>query len=61
LIVIDKADVDRVLSWPLLVEALEAGHRLGRGKSGDLLLEQDDAILLNRAAWKAGMASASRP
>jgi ornithine cyclodeaminase/alanine dehydrogenase-like protein (mu-crystallin family) len=54
LIVIDKADVDRVLSWPLLVEALEAGHRLGRGKSGDLLLEQDDAILLNRAAWKAG-------
>jgi ornithine cyclodeaminase/alanine dehydrogenase-like protein (mu-crystallin family) len=54
LIVIDRAEVDRVLSWPLLVEALEAGHRLGRGKSGDLLLEQDDAILLNRAAWKAG-------
>jgi ornithine cyclodeaminase/alanine dehydrogenase-like protein (mu-crystallin family) len=54
LIVIEKADVDRVLSWPMLVEALDAGHKLGRGKSGDLLLEQDDAILLNRAAWKPG-------
>ena len=38
----------------MLVEALDAGHRLGRGKSGDLLLEQDGAILLNRAAWKPG-------
>ncbi len=54
MIVIEKAQIEGVLSWPLLVEALDAGHKLGRGKSGDLLLEQDDAILLNRAAWKPG-------
>jgi ornithine cyclodeaminase/alanine dehydrogenase-like protein (mu-crystallin family) len=54
LIVIEKTDVDRVLSWPMLVEALDAGHKLGRGRSGDLLLEDGENILLNRAAWKPG-------
>lgn len=54
MIVIDRQQVDRVLSWPALVEALDAGHRLGRGKSGDLLLQEGDDILLNRAAWKQG-------
>jgi ornithine cyclodeaminase/alanine dehydrogenase-like protein (mu-crystallin family) len=53
-IVIDREQVDRVLSWPVLVGALDAGHRLGRGKSGDLLLQEGDDILLNRAAWKQG-------
>jgi ornithine cyclodeaminase len=53
-IVIEKAQVDRVLSWPVLVEALDAGHRLGRGRTGDLLLEDGEDILLNRAAWKPG-------
>ena len=43
-----------MLSWPALVQALDAGHRLGRGTTGDLLLEQDQDILLNRAAWKPG-------
>jgi ornithine cyclodeaminase/alanine dehydrogenase-like protein (mu-crystallin family) len=53
-IVIEKEEVERALSWPLLVEALDAGHRLGRGKTEDLLLQEGENILLNRAAWKPG-------
>jgi ornithine cyclodeaminase/alanine dehydrogenase-like protein (mu-crystallin family) len=53
-IVIDQDQIDAVLSWPALVDALDAGHRLGRGQTGDLLLEQDGDVLLNRAAWKPG-------
>ncbi len=54
MIVIGKEQIDRVLSWPLLVEALDAGHKLGRGQCADLLLQDGDNILLNRAAWKQG-------
>jgi ornithine cyclodeaminase/alanine dehydrogenase-like protein (mu-crystallin family) len=53
-IVIDEDQIDRALSWSLLVEALDAGHKLGRGRSGDLLLQEGEDILLNRAAWKPG-------
>ncbi len=54
MIVIDQERIDAVLTWPALVDALDAGHRLGRGQTEDLLLEQDGDVLLNRAAWKAG-------
>ena len=54
MIAIEQEEIERVLSWPALVQALDAGHRLGRGTTGDLLLEQDQDILLNRAAWKPG-------
>ncbi len=54
MIVIGGEQIDRTLSWPALVEALDAGHRLGRGQTGDLLLQEGDDILLNRAAWKPG-------
>lgn len=54
MLVIDREQIDRALSWPVLVDALDAGHRLGRGQSADLLLEQGDDALLNRAAWKPG-------
>ncbi len=54
MLVIDKEQVDRALSWPMLVAALDAGHRLGRGQSADLLLQEGQNILLNRAAWKRG-------
>jgi ornithine cyclodeaminase/alanine dehydrogenase-like protein (mu-crystallin family) len=43
-----------VLTWPALVDALDAGHRLGRGQTHDLLLEEGGNILLSRTAWKAG-------
>jgi ornithine cyclodeaminase/alanine dehydrogenase-like protein (mu-crystallin family) len=53
-LVIGKDQIDAALTWPSLVDALDAGHRLGRGQAGDLLLEQGGDILLNRAAWKPG-------
>lgn len=54
LIVIDQAQIDRALSWPALVDALDAGHKLGRGRTADLLLTEGEDALLNRAAWKPG-------
>jgi ornithine cyclodeaminase len=53
-IVIDRDQIDAVLTWPALVDALDAGHRLGRGQSAALLLEEGGDVLLNRAAWKPG-------
>ena len=52
--VIDREQVDAVLTWPALVDALDAGHRLGRGQTHDVLLEEGRDILLSRTAWKVG-------
>ena len=53
-LVIDGDRIDAVLSWPRLVDALDEGHRLGRGQTHDVLLEEGQDILLSRTAWKAG-------
>jgi ornithine cyclodeaminase/alanine dehydrogenase-like protein (mu-crystallin family) len=53
-LVIDQDRIDAVLTWPALVDALDAGHRLGRGQTHDVLLEEGGDILLSRTAWKAG-------
>jgi ornithine cyclodeaminase len=53
-LVIERDQIDAVLTWPALVDALDAGHRLGRGQTEDLLLKQGGDMLLNRAAWKPG-------
>jgi ornithine cyclodeaminase len=54
MIVIDRDQIDAVLTWPSLIDGLEAGHRLGRGQTHDLLLEDGGDMLLNRTAWKPG-------
>ena len=54
MLVIDQDRIDAVLTWPALVDALDAGHRLGRGQTHDVLLEEGSDILLSRTAWKAG-------
>jgi ornithine cyclodeaminase len=54
MLVIDQDRIDAVLTWPALVDALDAGHRLGRGQTHDVLLEEGSDILLSRSAWKAG-------
>ena len=54
MIVIDQDQIDRVLTWPALIDGLDAGHRLGRGRTHDLLLEEGSAMILNRTAWKPG-------
>jgi ornithine cyclodeaminase/alanine dehydrogenase-like protein (mu-crystallin family) len=53
-LVIDQERIDAVLTWPSLVDALDAGHKLGRGQTHDVLLEEGGDILLSRTAWKAG-------
>ena len=54
MLIIDQDRIDRVLTWPALVDALDAGHKLGRGQTHDLLLEEGGDVLLSRTAWKAG-------
>ena len=54
MIVIDGQQIDRSLTWTGLVDALDAGHRVGRGQTHDLLLEEGGDILLNRTAWVKG-------
>ena len=45
------------LSWPGLLAALEAGHRLPRAEIADLFLYRGPDTLLNRAAWINGLGS----
>jgi ornithine cyclodeaminase len=54
MLVIDQARIDAALTWPALVDALDAGHKLGRGQTRDMLLEEGGDVLLSRTAWKAG-------
>ncbi len=45
------------LSWPGIMAALEAGHRLPRAEIADLLLYRGADTLLDRAAWIDGLGS----
>ncbi|WP_206026997.1 ornithine cyclodeaminase family protein [Jiella endophytica] len=49
--VVGYEEADRRLTWPMVVEALEAGHRLAAPEIGDLLIGSGDKKLLSRAAW----------
>jgi ornithine cyclodeaminase/alanine dehydrogenase-like protein (mu-crystallin family) len=53
-LLIGQDRIDGVLTWPSLIDALDSGHRLGRGQTHDVLLEEGGNILLSRTAWKAG-------
>ena len=53
--IIGFENVDAELTWPTVVEALEAGHRLPVPEIGDLLIGQGDRKLLSRAAWIEGL------
>jgi len=45
------------LTWPGLLAALEAGHRLPRAEIADILLTRGPDRLLDRAAWIDGLGS----
>lgn len=45
------------LTWPGLLAAFEAGHRLPRAELADILLARGDDRLLDRAAWIDGLGS----
>ncbi|MEH6721386.1 MAG: ornithine cyclodeaminase [Aurantimonas endophytica] len=53
--VISFADADRLLTWTMVADAIEAGHRLPAPEIGDMLLSSDGKSLLNRAAWISGL------
>ncbi|MBB4001281.1 ornithine cyclodeaminase family protein [Aurantimonas endophytica] len=48
-------DADRLLTWTMVADAIEAGHRLPAPEIGDMLLSSDGRSLLNRAAWVSGL------
>lgn len=43
------------LTWPAVVDALEAGHRLPRAEVGDLFLGPATGTLMSRGAWIDGL------
>ena len=55
--VIDGAAVDRIATWPLIVAALKAGHRLPKPQVGDVYLTDGGNGLLSRTAWISGLGS----
>jgi ornithine cyclodeaminase len=52
--IVPKA-AEALLTWPGLLAALEAGHRLPQPPIKDLLLTRGDDALLDRATWIDGM------
>lgn len=54
---IGAEQIDAALSWPGLLDAMAAGHRLPRASIADLHFPMRDNSLLNRAAWIPGLGS----
>jgi ornithine cyclodeaminase len=48
-------DAEPLLTWPGLLQALEAGHRLPRAEIKDMFLYRGQDTLLDRAAWIDGL------
>jgi len=54
MLLLSDADIDKALTWPRLVDHLEACHRAPAAEVGDLFLGGGTRTLLNRAAWLPG-------
>ena len=52
---ITAGDVEHLLDWTRLADALAEGHRAPRPAIGDTFLTRGDDTLLSRAAWIDGM------
>ena len=50
-------DAEAHLTWPGLMAAIEAGHRLPRAEIADLFLYRGKDTILDRAAWIDGLGS----
>jgi ornithine cyclodeaminase len=50
-------EAEALLTWPGMLAALEAGHRLPRAEIADLFLYRGQDTLLDRAAWIDGLGS----
>ncbi len=51
-------DVEHLLTWPKMVDALHAGHRQNPAKISDQFLRRGDDTLMARAAWIDGFGAA---
>ena len=49
-------EAEALMTWPGILAALEAGHRLPRAEIADLFVPDRD-VMLNRAAWIDGLGS----
>lgn len=54
-VLIPFAEGEACLSWPGVVGAIEAGHRLPRAEIGDTFLYRGTDTLLTRSAWIDGL------
>ena len=52
-----EPEAEALLTWPGIIAALEAGHKLPRAEIADLLLYRGADTLLDRAAWIDGLGS----
>ena len=57
---INAAEIRRLLTFPLLVEALEAAHRRPRMEAQDTMMGRDSALYFVRSAVDAGRFMASK-
>src|SRR5690348_10748711 len=57
---IDAAEVRRLLTFPLLVDALEAAHRRPRMEARDTMMGSDSSLYFVRSAVDAGRFMASK-
>ncbi len=48
-------EAERLLTWPGLCAALQAGHRQPRAEIGDTILSRRSDVLLSRSAWIDGI------
>ena len=58
--IITGKDIASVCSWPMIVEALRAGHLLEPAKLADALVEEGVRKMLVRTAWIPGLASGTK-
>ena len=48
------------LDWPMVVEAIDAGHRLPRAQVEDLMIHREAETLLTRSAWIEGLGAGTK-
>ena len=53
--VLTREDVEPLLDWGALADALAEGHRGNRAEVGDQFLHRGEDTLLSRAAWIDGL------
>jgi ornithine cyclodeaminase/alanine dehydrogenase-like protein (mu-crystallin family) len=52
---IQASEVEHLLTWEGVIEALISGHRLERADIDDIMFHHDQGTMLNRAAWVQGL------